>query len=68
MSFGLPKTPPMKTEQDLTASALALIDAIEGIQDWSGTYVGDCIKDLENAINYSQPLQNEDTTKQSMSL
>lgn len=49
---------------DLIASAQALIDAIEGIQDWGGTHVGDCIADLERAIYAPSVSPPETTTRQ----
>jgi hypothetical protein len=35
---------------DLRQAALQLIDAIQSIQDWNNTYVGECIDNLEKAI------------------
>ena len=35
---------------DLQQAALQLIDAIQSIQDWSNTHVGECIDNLERAI------------------
>jgi hypothetical protein len=38
-------------QSPLTQDILNLIDAIEGVQDWSGTYVGDCIDAVLISLN-----------------
>jgi len=43
------KTPEQKEKCVMRASE-ELIDAIQSIQDWNGTYVGECIAQLESLI------------------
>ena len=38
-------------QSSLAQNVLNLIDAIERVQDWRGTYVGDCIKDVLISLN-----------------
>lgn len=38
-------------QSSLAQDVLNLIDAIEGVQDWSGTHVGDCIDAVLISLN-----------------
>lgn len=45
----------MSTTDPIRAKVQRLVDAIDGVQDWSGTYVGDCIDALEDELLAQPP-------------
>jgi hypothetical protein len=48
-------------QSNLKSAIEKLIEAIDGVQDWSGTYVGDCIKEVESILDcfIIQPAEDE---------
>lgn len=44
-------TKEVQAKEQLSAHVAALIDAIESVQDWKGTHVGDMIEAVQSVLN-----------------